>query len=194
MEMRALNAVGSFARMQDSADFLISKHLVAVSPDFGAAAAEKLERLTDRDRKRIVIGLAADIGLAHQVENFGDAFERVKEFRDAIGHGHYVVGLTEGEYAGISVMSNGTKFKHFDMEKVRRIEGDVQWLEETVYFLSDAAGYTYEPLTWRDGTLLRDFPPPIEPPRKPHDNRVVILKEISEEEAKALQTEADEKK
>jgi len=172
-----LELLGSYSRLQDACDWLLANHLESVTPLLAVALRGRIERVSDKERARIAIAIAGDLGRAAMFKNFSDVAGRVKAFRDLVGHGHFVATSPLDDKA-LLIIDAGFQPHRFTWAQLVKLAADCEWLSECVYFLSDEAHYNVKPLTRHDGTLLSDSPPPISPPMVRTTNRVALIEKL----------------
>lgn len=88
MAALALALVGEFSKVQEIVDGLVALYAEKRAPGLKRFLADQhwLDRIPDRQRARLVLDIAAELGTPGDLSMFADVFHQVKATRDAVAY------------------------------------------------------------------------------------------------------------
>ncbi len=150
----ALELVGEFSKLQDAIEQLVTMYAEKHAPALASLLDDEnvLSRMSDQQRPRVVIAIAAELGTRADVSNFRDVFHQVREIRDFVAHGTYTERVNDDQIViwnnyvtGPNVKRTGIKKR--DSLKIGRDQltarlNDARWLIQHVHFIVGSSDLT----------------------------------------------------
>lgn len=156
MAALALELVGEFSKLQDTTDQLIRMYAKKRAPALAAFLDEENlnERVSDKQRPRLVTGIAAELETAADVSKFSNVFHRVKEIRDFVAHGTYTQRIDDDNIviwnnyvSGPDIKKKGIKKRDslsISRDQLTSRLKDARWLIQHVHFITGSSELTQQ--------------------------------------------------
>lgn len=167
----ALAFVGQFGAVQSACVRLFRNYMHASAPALSSFIDKRIGRLSDAERIQVVQDLASALGAMDRFQEAPPVYSELKTIRDDLSHSTALFPSPDEVWA-----FRGFPGTIYSVHELSRAYARSKWLAEQVAYIAGRAGFETEtghPLRRESGVLLRDSPPPVEPPTAMFDDPVL---------------------